>query len=152
MTVVERVVREDVLQREPVDYRWTTITLPFEDRQKTHGRRRSDDGLEFAISLEPGLTLADGDCLLLDEQQIVVVVREAAEAVYVVRPQTEQEWAYYAYQIGNRHQKLMVGDQELVCLQDPAVRSLFEQMHVEYTEDRRPFTPATVASSLPHSH
>jgi len=146
MTVVEHVVREDALQGTPADYRRTTITLPLEDRQKTHGRRRSDDGLEFAISLEPGLTLADGDCLLLEEERVVVVVREAAEAVYVVRPRSEQEWAYYAYQVGNRHQKLMISDQELVCLQDPAVRSLFEQLRVDYTEDTRPFTPATVAS------
>ena len=142
MTVVEHVVREDALQGEPADYRLTTITLPLEDRQKTHGRRQSDDGLEFAISLEPGLTLADG---------VVVVVREAAEPVYVVWPRSEQEWAYYAYQVGNRHQKLMITDQELVCLQDPAVRSLFEQLHVDYTEDTRPFTPATVASGH-HRH
>ncbi len=151
MTVVEHVVREDALQGAPADYRRTTITLPLEDRQKTHGRRRSDDGLEFAISLEPGLTLADGDCLLLAEERVVVVVREADEPVYVVRPRSEQEWAYYAYQVGNRHQKLMISDQELVCLQDPAVQSLFEQLHVEYSQDKRPFTPATVASGH-HRH
>ena len=151
MTVVEHVVREDALQGAPADYRRTTITLTLEDRQKTHGRRRSDDGLEFAISLEPGLTLADGDCLLLAEERVVVVVREADEPVYVVRPRSEQEWAYYAYQVGNRHQKLMISDQELVCLQDPAVQSLFEQLHVEYSQDKRPFTPATVASGH-HRH
>ena len=151
MTVVEHILRDDALVGESADYRKTTITLPLEDRQKTHGRRRSDDGLEFAISLEPGSTLADGDCLILEEERVVVVVREAAEAVYVVRPRSEQEWAYFAYQIGNRHQKLMLSTNELVCLQDPAVRSLFEQLHVEYTEDSRPFTPATVASEH-HSH
>ena len=151
MTVVEHTVREDALDTEQADYARATITLPLEDRQKTHGRRRTDDGLEFAISLEPGFTLGDGDCLVLVEDQIVVVVREAAEAVYVVQPQTDQEWAYFAYQIGNRHQKLMLTATELVCLQDPAVRSLFEQLHVEYTEESRPFTPASVASGH-HSH
>jgi urease accessory protein UreE len=45
----------------------------------------------------------------------------------------------------------MITDQELVCLQDPAVRSLFEQLQVDYTEDTRPFTPATVASGH-HRH
>lgn len=151
MTVVEHTVREDALDTEQADYARATITLPLEDRQKTHGRRRTDDGLEFAISLEPGSTLGDGDCLVLVEDRIVVVVREAAEAVYVVQPQTDQEWAYFAYQIGNRHQKLMLTATELVCLQDPAVRSLFEQLHVEYTEESRPFTPASVASGH-HSH
>ncbi len=150
MTVVEHVAREYALQGEPSGYRRTTMTLPLEERQKTHGRRRSDDGIEFAISLEPGLTLGDGDCLLLEDERVAVVVREAAEAVYVVRPRSAREWAYFAYQIGNRHQKLMISEKELVCLQDPAVRSLFEQLHVEYVEDSRPFTPATVAGH--HSH
>jgi urease accessory protein UreE len=151
MTIVEQTVRDDALGAEHADYRRVTITMPLEDRQKTHGRRRSDDGVEFAVSLEPGSTLEEGDCMVLDEDRIVVVVREAAEAVYVVRPQSDQEWAYFAYEIGNRHQKLMLTARELVCLQDPAVRSLFEQLHVEFTEDSRPFTPATVASGH-HSH
>ena len=141
MTVVEYVVREDALQGDLVNYRRTTITLSLEDRQKTHGRRRSDDGLEFAISLEPGLTLTNGDCLVLEEERVV----------YVVRPRSEHEWARCAYQVGNRHQKLMISDQELICLQDPAVRSLFDQLRVEYEEDTRPFTPVTVASGH-HRH
>ena len=82
---------------------------------------------------------------------MAVVVREAAEAVYVLRPRSAQDRAYFAYQIGNRHQKLMINDEELVCLRDPADRSLFEQLHVGYSEDTRPFTPATVASG-PHQH
>ena len=151
MTIVEHVVREDALQGEPAVGLLTIFEWERDRGQPVVGRRQSDDGLEFAISLEPGLTLADGDCLLLEEERVVVVVREAAEAVYVVRPRSEQEWAYYAYQVGNRHQKLMITDQELVCLQDPAVRSLFEQLHVDYTEDTRPFTPATVASGH-HRH
>ena len=151
MTIVEAVVREEALEGGPADYRRVTITLPLEDRQKTHGRRRSDDGLEFAISLAPGLTLADGDCFVLESERVAVVVREAAEAVYVLRPGSAQERAYFAYQIGNRHQKLMINDEELVCLRDPSVRSLFEQLHVDYAEDTRPCTPATVASG-PHQH
>ena len=151
MTIVEAVTREEALGEGSANYRRTTITLPLEDRQKTHGRRRSDDGLEFAISLAPGLTLVDGDCFVLEAERVAVVVREAAEAVYVLRSRSAQDRVYFAYQIGNRHQKLMINDEALVCLRDPAVRSLFEQLHVGYSEDTRPFTPATVASG-PHQH
>ena len=151
MTIVEAVTREEALGEGSANYRRTTFTLPLEDRQKTHGRRRSDDGLEFAISLAPGLTLVDGDCFVLEAERVAVVVREAAEAVYVLRSRSAQDRVYFAYQIGNRHQKLMINDEELVCLRDPAVRSLFEQLHVGYSEDTRPFTPATVASG-PHQH
>jgi urease accessory protein UreE len=77
-------------------------------------------------------------------------VREAAEPVYVIRPKTPQEWAYYAYQVGNRHQTVMIGENELIFLQNPAVKSLLEQLHVEYTSDVRPFTAALATSG--HTH
>ena len=79
------------------------------------------------------------------------MIREADEAVYVVRPGSNQEWAYLSYQIGNRHQQLMISDTELICLRDPAVLSLFDQLNTEFDEDQRPFTPTTVASGV-HKH
>jgi len=151
MTIVEQIVREDDLDKKQIDYRRSLITLPLEDRQKTHSRRCSDDGIEFAISLEPGITLTDGDCFILESEHVVVMIREAAEAVYVVRPRSSHEWAYLAYQIGNRHQKLMISDNELICLRDPAVLSLFDQLKTEFEEDKRPFTPTNVASGV-HKH
>ena len=151
MTVVENIGHEEELNEECSVYRRTTITLGFEDRQKVHGRRRSDDGLEFAISLDAGLTLTSGDCFILKPDRVVVVVKEALEAVFVLKPTSKQDWAYCAYQIGNRHQKLMVSDNELVCLQDPAVKSLFDQLDLSYEEDSRPFTAVTVTSGH-HSH
>ena len=151
MTVVESIVNEEELKGERARYRRTTITLGFEERQKVHGRRRSDDGLEFAISLDAGLTLTAGDCFILEHDRVVVVVKEAAEAVFVLEPRSKQDWAYCAYQIGNRHQKLMVSGSEIVCLQDPAVKSLFDQLELSYTEDSRPFTAVTVSSGH-HKH
>lgn len=151
MTIVESVARKEKLQGGVEKYQRSTITLRLEERQKTHGRRSSDDGVEFGISLDPGITLTNGDCLVLEEERVIVIVREAAEAVYVVQPLSSGEWAYFSYQIGNRHQKLMITDDELVCLRDPSVRSLFEQLHIDYKEDMRPFTPANVLLSH-HNH
>ena len=139
------------MDKKQIDYRRSLITLPLEDRQKTHSRRCSDDGIEFAISLEPGITLTEGDCLILEAEHVVIMIREADEAVYVVRPGSNQEWAYLSYQIGNRHQQLMISDTELICLRDPAVLSLFDQLNTEFDEDKRPFTPTTVASGV-HKH
>src|SRR5689334_12974651 len=119
MTIVEQV------SPEAGGLRRDTITLGWEDRRQGHGRRRSDGGVEFAISLPKGTVLKDGDCLVLRDEGIAVVVREAAEPVYIVKPRNPQEWAFYAYQIGNRHQSVMIGERELVCLQSPAVKSLF---------------------------
>jgi urease accessory protein UreE len=94
--------------------------------------------------------LKGGDCMILQAEQTIVTVQEAPEAVYVVRPKTPQEWAYFAYHVGNRHQQVMIGETELIFLQNPAVRSLLEQLHVHFETGRRPFTAAL--ANIGHSH
>jgi urease accessory protein UreE len=80
--------------------------------------------------------------MVLGPERTVVTVREALEPVYIVKPRTSWEWAYYAYHVGNRHQQVMIGESELIFLQNPAVRSLLEQLHVHFHADQRPFTGA----------
>jgi urease accessory protein UreE len=150
MTVIEKVRSISSSDPEYRAYKRDTITLGWEDRQQGHGRRKSDLGVEFAISLPGGTVLRSGDCLVLEPEKTIVVVQEAVQPVYVVRPKTPQDWAYYAYQVGNRHQSVMIGDFELIFLQNPAVRSLLDQLHIEYTSENRPFTAAL--AKIGHSH
>jgi urease accessory protein len=148
MTVVEKTSSLHDLGPEQASYKRDAITLTWDDRRQGHGRRRSNAGLEFAISLPNGVVLKGGDCFVLADERTVVVVEEAKERVYVIRPKRPQDWAYYAYHVGNRHQSVMIGETELVFLESPAVRSLLEQLHAEYTTDSRTFTAALVG----HSH
>src|SRR5262245_20868410 len=148
MTVVEKITSPAEVINE--GYRRDTLTLTWEDRRQGHGRRESDSGLEFAISLPTGTVLKGGDCLVLSAEKTIVVVKEAIEAVYIIRPHTPQEWAYYAYQVGNRHQQVMIGEKELIFLQNPAVRSLLEQLRVHFETDQRAFTAAL--AKVGHSH
>ena len=150
MTIVEHVLPASELGSEYSAYKRDTITLAWDDRRQGHGRRTSNTGIEFAISLPAGRVLKDGDSFVLDPEKTIVVVQEAVEPVYVIRPKTSQEWAYYAYHIGNRHQSVMIGESELIFLQNPAVKSLLEQLHVRYTSDARPFTAAL--ANIGHSH
>src|SRR5580693_1170499 len=140
MTIIEQVHPILELSSEYSDYRRDTITLSWEDRRQGHGRRKSDSGIEFAISLPDGTVLKSGDCFVLETEKAIVAVQEAIQPVYVIRPKTSQEWAYYAYHVGNRHQSVMIGESELIFLENPAVRSLLDQLHVQYTTDARPFT------------
>src|SRR5262245_38087689 len=150
MTVVEQIVCSADIGPGYNDYLRDTLTLKWEDRRQGHGKRRSDAGLEFAISLPGGTILKEGDCMILEPERTIVRVREATEPVYVVRPHTPQEWAYYAYHVGNRHQQVMIGESELIFLQNPAVRSLLEQLHVPFENAQRPFTAAL--ANVGHSH
>jgi len=150
MTVVEQIVPVGQIGARYDGYRRDTITLTWEERRQGHGRRQSDGGLEFAISLPGGTILKEGDCMILEPERTIVRICEAPEPVYVVRPKTPHDWAYYAYHVGNRHQQVMIGETELVFLQNPAVRSLLEQLHVPFETGRRPFTAAL--ANVGHGH
>jgi urease accessory protein len=150
MTIVEQLTpRADVSSRY-AGYHQDTLTLRWEERRQGHGRRRSDSGLDFAISLPGGTILKESDCMVLESERTIVRVREAEEPVYIVRPGNPREWAFYAYHVGNRHQEVMIGDTELVFLQNPAVRSLLEQLHAHFESGQRSFTAALANAG--HSH
>src|SRR6266704_482462 len=140
MTIVEQVRPILAIGSEYSNYRRDTITLAWDDRRQGHGRRKSDSGIEFAISLPDGTVLKNDDCFVLNPERAIVAVREAVQPVYVIRPRTSREWAYYAYHVGNRHQSVMIGESELIFPENPAVRSLLDQLQAQYTTDARPFT------------
>jgi urease accessory protein len=150
MTVVEHLHSAAEIDTRYDGYKRDTLTLSWEDRRQGHGRRRSDAGVEFAISLPNGTILKRGDFMILQSEKTIVAIEEAPEPVYIIRPRTAREWAYYAYHVGNRHQQVMIGDTELVFLQNPAVRSLLEQLHVHFESGVRPFTGAL--ASVGHTH
>ena len=150
MTVVENVTVASALTTDERAFQRDAITLTWEERRQGHGKRKSEAGIEFAISLPSGAILKEGDCLVLATERTVVTVHEATERVYVIRPKTQQEWAYYAYHVGNRHQPVMIGESELIFPETAAVRSLLDQLHADYTSDVRPFNAAVATSG--HSH
>ncbi len=150
MTVVEELFKPDQLPAYALLWQREMLTLPWEERCRSHGKRTTDQGLLFALSLPSGTVLAEGDCLILPEEQRIVTICESEENVYVVQPSSAYEWAYWSYQIGNRHQALMIGDTELVCMQEPAVKQLLDQLNIHYVEDKRRFTPAVKVSG--HTH
>jgi len=150
MTVVEQITHAAHIRSVYDSYRRDTMTLKWEERRQGHGRRRSDAGLEFAISLPNGSVLRGGDCLILESERTIVRIQEASEPVYIVRPKSPQDWAYYAYHVGNRHQQVMIGETELIFLQNPAVRSLLEQLHAHFETSERAFTAAVV--NVGHFH
>ena len=150
MVVVEHVYTDADLPEAARSFARDTITLGWEDRNETRGRRRTDAGIEFAISLARGTVLHAGDCLVLDAVQVVAAVVEQPEAVFVIRPRTAAEWALYAYQIGNRHQPLMITDEALVCPDIPGVEQMLERHRMPFNRQMRPFMPAVTVADHRH--
>jgi urease accessory protein len=150
VTVIEERHREDALPAAARNYARDTITLGWEDRVHVHGRRRSDGGVEFGTALPRGTILRGGDCLIVNDARTVVTVVERPEPVFVIEPQTPQEWGLFAYHIGNRHQPLMITERAIVCPDVAGVEQLLEQQHIPYTRATLPFTPATAVAAHQH--
>ena len=147
MIVIEQIHRKNVLSATASGYARDTITLGWNDRLRVHGRRRSDGGIAFGLFLPRGTILRGGDCLVLDELKTVVVVIEPPEPVFLIEPRTPQEWALYAYHIGNRHHPLMVTETGIVCPDVAGVEELLEQRRIPFARTALPFTPATTVAN-----
>jgi len=143
--VADAVFRIDRLPAGLLDRARDSVTLGWEERVKTRARRRTDAGVEFGMSLPRGTVLRDGDCLSLEHPPLVVVVRERPEAVLVVRPSSAAEFALWGYHIGNSHQPIMIGDDELVCAELPGMEQVLVYHGIPFSRDMRPFTPVSQA-------
>jgi urease accessory protein UreE len=150
MTIVERVHHEHDLPERARDYARDTLTLGWEARLQGHGRRVTDGGIEFGLSLPRGSVLRAADCLVLDGDRTIVQVVERDEPVFVIEPGTPSDWALYGYHIGTRHQPLMVTDRGLVCPDAPGVQQLLDHLRIPYARAVLPFTPA--AATQGHQH
>jgi len=150
MTVVQQVYKDDALPESARRFSRDTVTLGWEDRTQAHGRRRTDAGVEFGTSLPRGTVLRGGYCFVLDEERLVVAIVERQEPVFIVEPRSAQEWALFAYHIGNRHQPVMITEQALVCPDVPGVEQLLQQHHMPYTRARLRFTPAATVAAHQH--
>ena len=150
MDIAERVYREPDIPERARQFKRDSVTLGWEDRTHVHGRRRTDGGVEFGTALPRGTVLRAGDCLVLDADQLIVVVAERPEPVFVVEPGTAPEWALFAYHIGNRHQPVMITEHTLVCPDVPGVELLLQQHKMPYTRATLPFTPAATVAGHQH--
>lgn len=131
-------------------YARDTLTLGWEDRMRARGRRRTDGGIEFGTTLPRGTVLRGGDCLVVDESRLIVVVLTLDEPVFVVRPASPAEWGLFGYQIGNSHQPLMLTSTEIVCPDLPGMEQVLTYHGIPYVRDSRPFTP--VSQVADHEH
>jgi urease accessory protein len=147
--VLEQIHRQDALPPKARDYTHDTLTLGWDDRLRARGRRRSDGGVAFDLSLPRGTILRGGDCLVLDEAKMVVVVVERPEPVFLIEPRTHQDWGLFAYHIGNRHLPLMITEAGIVCPDVAGVEQLLEQQCIPFARATLAFTPAT---SVAHHH
>ena len=117
-----------------------SLTLVFEQRQKSRQRVILDSGREAALVLPPGTILRDGD-LLRGEDQSVVRVQAAPEPVTTARTADPLRLARACYHLGNRHVAIAIGPGWVRCLRDHVLADMLMQMGLVVTEECVVFEP-----------
>ncbi|MBK6658835.1 MAG: urease accessory protein UreE [Proteobacteria bacterium] len=121
-----------------------SLTLAFEQRQKSRQRVVLDSRREAALMLPPGTVLRDGD-LLRGEDQSVVRVQAAPEPVMTARTSDPLRLARACYHLGNRHVAIAVGPGWVRCLRDHVLADMLEQLGLSVVEEAVVFEPESGA-------
>lgn len=136
--------------REPVDAQ-TTLTLPFQQRQKSRLRTRLDNGQDAGLFLPRGTVLRHGDRLRATSG-LVVEVRAAPEAVSTARADDALLLARAAYHLGNRHVALQLGPGWLRYLHDHVLDGMVRELGLAVNREQVPFEPEAGAYGGEHHH
>ena len=125
-----------------------SLTLTFEQRQRTRQRLRLDDGREAALILPRGTVLRGGDRLRADSGEVIAVnaANEEVTSVFCADP---LQLARAAYHLGNRHIAVQIGAGWLRFLRDHVLDRMIEEMGLLVQHDTVAFEPEAGAY---HSH
>ncbi|HAS50990.1 MAG TPA: urease accessory protein UreE [Gammaproteobacteria bacterium] len=128
-----------------------TLTLPFEQRQKSRLRTRLDNSMDVGLFLPRGTVLRHGD-LLRTATGLVVEVRAAPEGVSTARTDDALLLLRAAYHLGNRHVPLQVGPGWLRYLHDHVLDLMVQELGLVVISEQAPFEPEAGAQGEVNAH
>ncbi len=126
-----------------------TLTLPFDQRQKSRFRTRLDSGEDIGLFLPRGTVLRHGD-RLRTTTGLVVEVRAAPETVSTARTDDALLLARAAYHLGNRHVALQIGPGWLRYLHDHVLDGMMRELGLTVVSEQVPFEPEAGAYGGDH--
>ncbi len=127
------------------------LPLTAEERASPHLLARTEAGRELRISFPRDSELNDGDVLAI-EGEIAVVVRAAAEKLYVIQPKTAFDWGVAGFQLGNLHRPVRFTEEAMLTPADPMVADIFQRLEISYEEKITPFIGKRYGSFVGHHH
>ena len=146
--VVELTIVERLCEALPAEM---TLTLPFEQRQKSRLRTRLDNGMDVGLFLPRGTVLRHGD-LLRTTTGSVVEVQAAPESVSTARTDDPLLLVRAAYHLGNRHVPLQVGPGWLRYLHDHVLDRMVQELGLAVISEQVPFEPEAGAQGEVNAH
>ena len=131
------------------------VTLTFDDRYRRRIRMTDDRGEDFLLDLAETTRIEDGDGLVLNTGE-TIVVRAADEDVIDVVCHDAAETARVAWHLGNRHTPVQIlGSGALRIAYDHVLAHMVEHLGAHTQRRHAPFAPepgAYAENGHGHSH
>jgi urease accessory protein len=134
----------------------TTLTLPFDQRERSRLRVTLDNGEQAGLFLERGKVMCDGD-LIQAESGELVRIQAADESVSTVVVEDDLLMARACYHLGNRHVPLQIEPGFIRYQHDHVLDDMLRGMGLQITVELVPFEPEagaydSIASGHTHGH
>lgn len=125
-----------------------TVVLKHDAR---HLRRKllhlGDDDMVM-LDLKEAVLFCDGDLLQREDGELIEV-KAAPEPLYEVKPRDRLHLVELAWHLGNRHLAAQIGEEAILILRDPVIRTMLEGLGADVAEVVAPFQPVRGAY---HAH
>jgi len=128
----------------------TTLSLPFELRQKSRLKANLDSGEEVGLMLPRGHVLRGGDCLKA-ENGMIIQLAAAKEAVSTVTAPDALTLQRACYHLGNRHVPLQITENWIRYLEDHVLDDMVISLGLLVTHEMAPFEPE-IGAYHKHEH
>lgn len=128
------------------------VHLVFAEREKSRYRTITESGQELGWFLPRGIVLCDGDALVCDNKEIILV-RAASESLTEAYSDNPHLLLRAAYHLGNRHVSLQILPGALRFPRDHVLESMLEGLGLGLRAIDDAFTPESGAYAVhAHSH
>jgi urease accessory protein len=137
MIVIEETIRAATV---PADCEHDVLVMGWEKRRLSRQRVSTLHGREIAIALPTGTVLGDGEIVHIG-QGFYVSVEAEQEDVLVVPLRDATTAAALAYELGNKHLPVSLGDGFLATPYDRLVEEVLAKSGVPYNRRKEKFEP-----------
>ena len=127
------------------------VYLNNEEMLKRIIRVTSDHGNDYGISLSQGEKLRDGDILMNDGYN-VVVVKFNSEDVLVIKPKDMNQMGKIAHEIGNKHLPAQFIDETMIIQYDSVVEETLKKQNLNYSRENMELKEAFRHVDFMHRH
>ncbi|MBC5625892.1 urease accessory protein UreE [Clostridium sp. NSJ-49] len=133
------------------NYHIEKIFINSDDTLKRILRVTSDHNNEYGIALDKNEELKDGDILLNDGKNLVVI-KVKGEDVLVIKPDNITEMGIIAHSLGNRHLQAQFNDGKMIIQYDSLVEEELKRDKINYSRENLKLEKAFRHVEFGHTH